>query len=103
MQGDDDTGAGRTPLRRREVPKQVGRALLSCPGFSGEVAYEISWPGNLKRRSVVRGHLTTAAADARICFRAGVARLTLEDGMELRIRFLAHTEGEDVVYFERES
>jgi hypothetical protein len=85
-----------------------GEGELMFAGTSQNVPYEIKGP--LVRGSVAatpvkpgRGWLTATTDLARDLFRAGRARLKLEDGRDIRILAVAHTEGESKVYFDVET
>ncbi len=49
---------------------------------------------------VAKGGLTGDAEAMREAFRAGRARLSLDDGKNLEIAIVAHTEGSSTAYFE---
>jgi len=85
-----------------------GEGQLMLPGTSVSVPYEIRGPlvrGSPSSTPVKsgRGWLTATADLARDLFRAGRARLKLADGRDIRILAVAHTEGEDRVYFDVET
>ena len=85
----------------RVVPTQTGVATLSCPGFTGPVEYEVSWPKALRRKhSTVKGFIRTSSENALACFRAGSGHLTLENGKEYQLTIVGHTQGTDVAYVE---
>ncbi len=86
----------------------TGEGQLLLAGSSVCVPYEIKGPlvrGSVSATPVKsgRGWLTATADHARDLFHAGRARLKLEDGRDIRILAVAHTEGEAKVYFDVET
>jgi len=85
-----------------------GEGQLLLAGASICVPYEIKGPlvrGSASATPVKsgRGWLTATGDHARRLFHAGRARLKLEDGRDIRILAVAHTEGEAKVYFDVET
>lgn len=79
------------------------RTGLGALGLSGEeraVSFSILFADG---QSAKRGGKGSVVADPdllRRAFRAGECRLTLDDGLVLRVSVIAHTEGGDTAYFE---
>ncbi len=84
--------------RVRSRPDPVsGEAELSFSGFRGPTDYVLHSGDRMKTGT---GALIGEAENLRAAFRAGQARLKLDDGHDLRIVVIAHTEGGDHAYFE---
>jgi hypothetical protein len=86
----------------------TGEGQLLFAGVSLDVPYEIRGPvqrGSASSTPVRpgRGWLTASTDLARDLFHAGRARLRLEDGRDIRIVAVAHTDGEAKVFFDVET
>jgi hypothetical protein len=82
---------------RTKPPARVGEGELSFSGFKGSADYVLHSGDKLKSGS---GALVGEPECLRSAFRAGQAKLKLDDGHDLRIVVVAHTEGGDHAYFE---
>lgn len=85
-----------------KTPK-LARTGLGALGLTGEdqaVAFSVLFADGQGPKKGGKGSLTAEADVLRRAFRAGGCRLTLDDGVILRIEVIAHTEGGDTAYFE---
>ena len=82
--------------RTKPAPR-VGEGELSFSGYTGTTDYVLHSGDKLKSGS---GALVGEPQCLRSAFRAGQAKLKLDDGYDLRIVVIAHTEGGDRAYFE---
>jgi hypothetical protein len=89
---------------RKPQPQLTGQGMLSYPGFTGEVAFEIRGdPAELRHgKAPLRGQLRASPEQARAAFRQGRVWLRLDESRECRLMMIAHTQGSDTAYFEIE-
>jgi len=89
---------------RKPPPQFTGQGLLSYPGFTEEVAFQISGdPADLRYgKAPLRGHLRATPETARAAFRQGRVWLRLNEARECRLTMIAHSQGSDTAYFEIE-
>ncbi|MDR6627918.1 hypothetical protein [Caulobacter segnis] len=79
------------------------RTGLGALGLSGEeqpVAFSILFADGQTAKKGGKGSVVAEPDLLRRAFRAGECRLTLDDGLVLRVAVIAHTEGGDTAYFE---
>ncbi|MEW6392062.1 MAG: hypothetical protein AB1542_16830 [Pseudomonadota bacterium] len=79
---------------------RTGQGALGLSGEERAVSFSIRFADG---QSAKRGGKGSVVADPdllRRAFRAGECRLTLDDGLVLRVSVIAHTEGGDTAYFE---
>ena len=79
------------------------RTGLGALGLSGEeqsVSFSILFADGQSAKKGGKGSVSADPELLRRAFRAGECRLTLDDGVVLRVAVIAHTEGGDTAYFE---
>jgi hypothetical protein len=79
------------------------RTGLGTLGLSGEeqaVSFSILFADGQSAKKGGKGSVMAEPELLRRAFRAGECRLTLDDGVVLRVAVIAHTEGGDTAYFE---
>jgi hypothetical protein len=86
-------------MPRSSKPSQVGQGAILLGRQSHPVSFELRYSDSQGQR-VAKGGLTGDAETMREAFRAGRARLALDDGKSLEIAIIAHTEGSGTAYFE---
>ena len=82
--------------RVKPAPR-VGEGELSFSGYNGPADYVLHSADKLKSGT---GAIVGEPQCLRSAFHAGQAKLKLDDGHDLRIVVVAHTEGGDHAYFE---
>jgi len=85
-----------------KTPK-LARTGLGALGLAGEeqaVTFSVLFADGQSAKKGGKGSLMAEADVLRRAFRAGECRLTLDDGVVLRVAVIAHTEGGDTAYFE---
>lgn len=88
-------------MRARTKEPLTGSGVLKLGSAAHEVDYSFAGgalPGASDR--AVRGSIVVDPETAREAFRAGEARLTVEGGNAVRLRFIGHSEGSPTAYFE---
>lgn len=85
-----------------KIPKtpRTGQGALGLAGEEQAVAFSVLFADGLSAKKGGKGSLIAEADILRRAFRAGECRLTLDDGVILRVSVIAHTEGGDTAYFE---
>ena len=85
-----------------KIPKaaRTGHGALSLAGEEQPVAFSILFTDGQSAKRGGKGSLVAEADVLRRAFRAGECRLTLDDGVVLRVAVIAHTDGGDTAYFE---
>jgi hypothetical protein len=83
-------------MRARPAPV-VGEGELSFSGYTGAADYVLHSSDKMRTGS---GAIIGDAQNLRLAFKAGEAKLKLDDGHDIRIMVIAHTEGGDRAYFE---
>ena len=85
-----------------KIPKtpRTGRGALGLAGEEQAVAFSVLFADGQSAKKGGKGSIVAEAEILRRAFRAGECRLTLDDGVVLRVAVIAHTEGGDTAYFE---
>lgn len=88
-------------MRARTKEPLVGTGVLKLGSVAHGVEYSFvggALPGASDR--AVRGSIDTDPLTAREAFRVSEARLVVENGSSVRLRFIGHSEGARTAYFE---
>lgn len=81
-------------------PARVGTGALTVARESCPVEFAVHLVNELNGARGGKGAVTGAPETMRLAFRAGRARLTLDDGVALDVMVVAHTEGSGTAYFQ---
>ncbi|CAN5594218.1 hypothetical protein BH10PSE4_BH10PSE4_22060 [soil metagenome] len=81
-------------------PPRVGSGALMVARESRPVEFAVHLVNELNGSRGGKGALTGDPEAMREAFRAGRARLTLDDGVEMEVMVVAHSEGSDTAYFQ---
>lgn len=81
-------------------PPRVGSGALTVARESRPVEFAVHLVNELNGSRGGKGALTGDPEAMREAFRAGRARLTLDDGVEMEVMVVAHSEGSDTAYFQ---
>ena len=85
------------PFSLAKGQKLSGSGALAATSGRYPVTYEIHGPS---RHDVARGFVRLPPEDAEQAFRYAHGWLTLESGAEFAILLVAHTRGQDQIFFE---
>ncbi|AVQ04343.1 hypothetical protein B7G68_05870 [Caulobacter segnis] len=85
-----------------KTPKlpRTGQGALGLAGEEQAVAFSVLFADGQTAKKGGKGSVMAEPDLLRRAFRAGECRLTLDDGVVLRVAVIAHTEGGDTAYFE---
>jgi hypothetical protein len=85
-----------------KTPKlpRTGQGALGLAGEEQAVAFSVLFADGQSAKKGGKGSIVAESEILRRAFRAGECRLTLDDGVILRVAVIAHTEGGDTAYFE---
>ena len=81
-------------------PPRVGAGALLVARESCPVEFAVHLINEVNGRRGGKGAVTGDPETMRQAFRAGRARLTLDDGVDLDVMMVAHTEGSETAYFQ---
>ena len=81
-------------------PARLGAGALTVARQTQPVAFAIRLINEVNGARGGKGSVTGDPETMREAFRAGRARLTLDDGVEMDVTVVAHTEGSDTAYFQ---
>ena len=81
-------------------PARLGAGALTVARQTRPVAFAIRLINEVNGSRGGKGSVTGDPEDMREAFRAGRARLVLDDGVEMDVTVVAHTEGSDTAYFQ---
>ena len=81
-------------------PARIGTGALLVARESRPVEFAVHLVNELNGSRGGKGAVTGAPDAMREAFRAGRARLTLDDGVEMDVMVVAHSEGSDTAYFQ---
>lgn len=81
-------------------PARVGAGALTIARESQPVGFSVHLINELNGARGGKGSVTGDPEAMRQAFRAGRAKLTLDDGVDLDVMVVAHTEGSDTAYFQ---
>ena len=81
-------------------PARVGAGALLVARESCPVEFAVHLINEVNGRRGGKGAVTGDPETMRQAFRAGRARLTLDDGVDLDVMMVAHTEGSETAYFQ---
>ncbi|PLR24276.1 hypothetical protein SGCZBJ_13425 [Caulobacter zeae] len=87
-------------MRKSSAVPRTGQGALTIARESQAIAFSLQVSAAPGGRRIGKGSLTGEPEAMRQAFRAGDARLTLDDGTEHLIAIVAHTEGDGTAYFE---
>ena len=87
-------------MRKSSAVPRTGQGALTIARQSQEIAFSLLVSSGPAGRRSGKGSLTGEPEAMRRAFRAGDARLTLDDGTQHQIAIVAHTEGDATAYFE---
>ncbi len=79
---------------------RVGLGALGVSGEAQPVTFSVLFADGQGAKRGGKGSIVAEPDLLRRAFRAGECRLTLDDGVVLRVAVIAHTEGGDTAYFE---
>ncbi|PHY21762.1 hypothetical protein [Caulobacter sp. BP25] len=81
-------------------PPRTGQGALGLAGEEQAVAFSVLFVDGQGAKKGGKGSIVAETDLLRRAFRAGECRLTLDDGVVLRVAVIAHSEGGDTAYFE---
>jgi hypothetical protein len=81
-------------------PARIGTGALSVARETCSVEFAIHLVNAVNGARGGKGAMTGAPEAMRQAFREGRARLTLDDGVDLEVMVVAHTEGSETAYFQ---
>ena len=81
-------------------PPIVGIGALAWRRDPVTVDYEIRFSADVTGRRAAKGAVTGEPDAMREAFRAGYARLRLDDGQDLEVQIVAHSDGAPTAYFQ---
>lgn len=81
-------------------PPRTGAGALTVARESSPVEFAIHLVNAVNGARGGKGAVTGDPEIMRLAFRAGRARLTLDDGVDLEVMMVAHTEGSETAYFQ---
>ena len=81
-------------------PARLGDGVLILAREHQPVAFAVHLINEVNGRRGGKGSVTGDPETMRQAFRAGRARLTLDDGVDLDVMVVAHSEGSDTAYFQ---
>jgi hypothetical protein len=87
-------------MNKLSKPPRVGDGVLLLAREPRSVAFAVHLINEVNGRQGGKGSVTGDPELMRQAFRAGRARLTLDDGVDLDVMVVAHTEGSDTAYFQ---
>ena len=87
-------------MNKTPKPARLGAGVLIVSRQSRPVAFAIHLINEVNGARGGKGSVTGDPEDMREAFRAGRARLILDDGVEMDVMVVAHTEGSDTAYFQ---
>jgi hypothetical protein len=87
-------------MTKLSKPPRVGDGVLILAREPQAVAFAVHLVNEINGRRGGKGSVTGDPELMRQAFRAGRARLTLDDGVDLDVMVVAHTEGSDTAYFQ---
>jgi hypothetical protein len=83
-------------------PPRVGVGALTVARESCPIEFSIHLVNAVNGARGGKGAVTGDPEAMRLAFRAGRARLTLDNGVDLDVTVVAHTEGSETAYFQVE-
>lgn len=81
-------------------PPRTGVGLLTVARDNLSVEYAVSFVNEVNGRRGGKGSVSSDPAAMRAAFRAGRAKLTLDDDMSLDVEIVAHSDGSPTAYFQ---
>ena len=80
-------------------PPRTGVGLLTVVRENLSVEYAISFVNEVNGRRGGKGSVSSDPEAMRSAFRAGRAKLTLDDDVSLEVEIVAHSDGSPTAYF----